>query len=119
MGAAVQAKGVEVVSKNGHFTDSHTILLRVAPFGTAQQAAARLEEANVIVTAAHLPDLLGTQGVRIGVQEITRMGAKESDMESLAELIVDVIVGTRSPQDSVPLAREFARQFRTVHFTWQ
>lgn len=119
LGAAVQARGVEVVSKNGHFTDSHTILLRVAPFGTAQQAAARLEEANVIVTAAHLPNLLGTQGVRIGVQEITRMGAKESDMESLAELIVDVIVGTRSPQDSVPLAREFARQFRTVHFTWQ
>jgi len=119
LGAAIHSRGVEVVSKNGHFTESHTILLRVAPFGTGRGVAARLENANIIVTAAHLPEALGTEGVRIGVQEITRMGAKENDMESLAELIVDVIIGTRSPQDSVPLARESAGRFRTVHFTWE
>jgi len=119
LGRAIQSKGVEVVSKNGRFTESHTILLRVAPFGTAQKVGTLLEEANIIVTAAHLPEALGTEGVRIGVQEISRMGAKEDDMEPLADFIVDVITGTKSPQDIEPLAREYASQFRTVHFTWQ
>ena len=131
LAVAVHSQGVEVVSKQvdgtlpepaeakRHFTESHTILLRVAPFGTAEEAADRLERANIIVTSAHLPEVLGRQGVRIGVQEITRLGATEKDMEPLAGLIADVIKGVRSPQDSLPLAREYAGRFQTVHFTWE
>jgi glycine hydroxymethyltransferase len=119
LAAAINAKGVTVVSSNGRFTESHTILLQVAPFGAAQEVATELEKANIIVSAAHLPAALGREGIRVGVQEITRLGAKEDDMESLSTLITDVLMGTRSSQDTVPLAREYASQFRTVHFTWE
>lgn len=119
LGAAIQARGVGVVSRDGHFTESHTLLLKVAPFGTGQQIALRLEKANIIVNAAHLPPELGTEGIRLGVQEITRLGAKEDDMEPLAELIGDVIAGMRSPESCLPRAREFAGRLSTVRFTWE
>jgi glycine hydroxymethyltransferase len=133
LAAGIQSHGVQVVSKsetgaatptepgeeNGHFTESHTLLLQVAPFGTAEEVADRLEQANIIVTAAHLPEVLGRHGVRIGVQEITRLGAREQDMEPLAALIVGVLARQRSAQDTIPLVRDYARQFQTVHFTWE
>jgi len=78
-----------------------------------------LEDANIIVTAAHLPQALGTEGIRIGVQEITRLGAKEDDMEPLAKMIADVITGRRAPHEIAPSAQEYANQFQAVKFTWE
>jgi len=119
LGEAVQAQGIDVVSANGRFSRSHTILLKVAPFGSGKEIASRLEEANIIVTAAHLPQALGTEGIRIGVQEITRLGAKEDDMEPLAKMIADVIMGRRAPHEIAPSAQEYANQFQAVKFTWE
>jgi len=118
LGTEIQARGVEVVSHDGRFTESHTLLLRVAPFGKAAEVAARLEKANIIVTAAHLPEALGREGVRIGVQELTRLGAQEGDMDSVAALVTDVITGAQTSESAQPLVRACALQFDTVRYTW-
>ncbi len=118
LGQAIQSRGVDVVSHQGRFTQSHTILVRTAPYGSSKEMATRLEEANIIVTAAHLPEELGMEGVRIGTQEITRLGAKENDMEPLAKLLVDVITGRKSPVEVLPLAKKYAQQFQNCRFTW-
>jgi glycine hydroxymethyltransferase len=118
LGAAIQAQGIDVIAKDGRYTESHTLLLQVAPFGSGEEVAARLEAANLIVNAAHLPDVFGSEGIRIGVQEITRMGAREDDMDLLAELIAAVITGTKSPQDCLSQVKGFASCFQKVHFTW-
>jgi glycine hydroxymethyltransferase len=119
LGAALQARGVDVVAREGRYSESHTLLLQVAPFGSGQEVAARLEEANLIVNTAHLPEVLGSEGIRVGVQEITRMGAREEDMDALAALIAAVIAERRSPQDSLPQVKAFASRFQKVHYTWE
>ncbi len=119
LAAAMDAKEVPVVSRDGHFTESHTILLRVASFGNGEDIANRLEQSNIIVTPAYLPEALGREGIRVGVQEITRLGAKEDDMAPLASLIAAVITGEKSPHDALCLVEEYASQFRSVHFTWE
>ena len=118
LGAEIQSHGVDVVSWQGQFTQSHTLLLKVAPYGSAATVASRLEAANIITTAATLPADLGREGIRIGVQEVTRLGASEEDMAPIGALVADVITGARTPAEALPVARELARQFHTVHYTW-
>jgi len=118
LGQEIQSRGIDVVGYLGRFSQSHTILVRTVPYGSSKEIATRLEEANIIVTAARLPEELGIEGVRIGTQEITRLGAREDDMEPLAELLLDVITGRKSPVEVLPLAKEYARQFQNCRFTW-
>lgn len=118
LGQAVQSMRVDVVGHEAQFTESHTILVQTAQYGRAGDIALRLEQANIITSAAALPEDLGGGGIRIGTQEITRLGATETDMEELAQMLVDVITGAKLPVDVRPSAMEYARQFRHCGFTW-
>lgn len=114
----IQSRGVDVVGHDGRFTQSHTVLVRTATHRSSKELATRLEQANIIVTAAHLPAELGTEGIRIGTQEITRLGARAHDMALLAQLLVDIITERKSPAETLPLARRFAQRLDTCAFTW-
>ncbi len=118
LGAALEVEGVPCVRAKGHYSKSHTILACVARFGSAATIAERLERGGIITTAAHLPDIWGGEGIRIGVQEITRLGAMERDMASLAQWIAQAISGSRDLEAIAQDAAGFAEQFGSVHFTW-
>ena len=62
--------------------------------------AARLEEAGIITTSALLPESLGTEGIRMGVQEMTRLGATTSTMGQVAHLFADA-VASRRPSEAI------------------
>ncbi len=99
LGRALAGEGFPVVEVDGRATDSHTVLTKAAPFGagTGEQIAHRLEEAGIMVTHATLPDEHGREGLRLGSQEVTRLGATEATMASAARLIADVALGRREP----------------------
>ena len=118
LGQAIQDRGVAVVNRNGCFSQSHTLVVPTAGYGSAAEIISRLEEANIIVTTARLPEELGKEGLRIGTQELTRLGATEADMVPLAELLVDMVTGKKSPAQTLPLAREYALKFTDCKFTW-
>jgi glycine hydroxymethyltransferase len=119
LAAEILSKGVEVVSsRDGRFTESHTILIKAHRFGSAREVAERLERANIIVNSCVLPEQLGLEGIRIGVQEITRLGAKTGDMGPLSSFIVDAIAESRSAADVARDVEAFSEHFQTVHFTW-
>ena len=120
LAAEIQSKGVEVVlSRDGRFTESHTILIKAHRFGSAREVSERLEQANIIANGCLLPEQLGSEGIRIGVQEITRLGAKRGDMAPLSSFIVDCITETRPASDVARDVEAFSKDFRTVHFTWR
>lgn len=52
-------------------------------------------------------------GLRIGTTEVTRRGMKQPEMEAIADLMTDVLIGRRAPQavrsDAVALRRAFSR----------
>jgi glycine hydroxymethyltransferase len=118
LGSALEAEGMPCVQVDGRYSLSHTILACVARFGSAATIAGRLERGGIITTAAHLPDIWGGEGIRIGVQEITRLGAMERDMASLAQWIAQAISGSRDLEAIAQDAAGFAEQFGSVHFTW-
>ncbi|MCC7355466.1 MAG: serine hydroxymethyltransferase [Anaerolineae bacterium] len=97
LGKSLSEQGLRVVAAHRGFTQSHTILLQVAEYGTGRSVAALLEEAEIMTSYASLPDALGKEGVRLGTAEVTRLGARETDMASAAEIIADVIQKRTSP----------------------
>jgi glycine/serine hydroxymethyltransferase len=88
-------RGIKVEGdESDGFTETHQVLIRVREFGTGEDIARRLEENNIITNYQALPDdesFVGSSGIRMGVQEMTRFGMKEKDFEELAELIADCI----------------------------
>jgi glycine hydroxymethyltransferase len=55
-----------------------------------------LEKANIIINKNMLPsdkDPEKPAGIRIGVQELTRIGMKGSEMREIAALIARVVIG--------------------------
>jgi len=92
---ALKDRGIKVEGdESDGFTETHQVLIRVREFGTGEEIARRLEENNIITNYQALPDdesFVGSSGIRMGVQEMTRFGMKEKDFEELAELIADCI----------------------------
>jgi glycine/serine hydroxymethyltransferase len=95
LGRALAREGIPVIEADDRPTDSHTILARVAEFGTGERFAIALEAAGIITTHALLPDAFGREGLRLGSQEVTRLGAIETTMAEAAALIADVVLARR------------------------
>jgi glycine hydroxymethyltransferase len=103
LGRALSAQGISVEAKTLGFTRSHQIAVKVAAFGGGVEVATRLESQDVIVNYNMLPgdqDPRNPSGLRIGVQEMTRFGMTEREMEELSSLIADAIRG-KAVKDAV------------------
>jgi glycine hydroxymethyltransferase len=105
LGAELAAQGWPPLSFDGRYTDSHTLLV---PLGDlADGAADRLESCGIITGSFVVPAALGGQGIRMGTQEITRMGAQENDMATVARLIKMAAAGEAPPDTIAQDARAF------------
>jgi len=116
LGLEIHRLGIPVVASHKDFTESHTILLQTAPFGDHKTLANLLDQANIIVNASRLPVELGGQGIRIGLQEITRLGATVEDMKIIAGWIVQIIRREKSPAAIAAEVASFRQNFQTVQF---
>jgi glycine hydroxymethyltransferase len=117
LGAASEAEGLRVVSVDGSFSESHTLLLAVEPLG-AQEAADRLERVGIITTHATLPEVWGTEGIRVGTQEVTRRGATEETMARIARLVADALGERRSEAFVADDVAALVATFGPLGFTW-
>ncbi|MCI0419406.1 MAG: serine hydroxymethyltransferase [Acidobacteria bacterium] len=87
----IHRRGIPVVAANSGHTQSHTFLLQAAEFGTGRELSERLENVNIIAGECKLPASLGTEGIRMGSQEMTRYGMTRSEAPEIAELIVGAL----------------------------
>jgi len=97
-------KGIKVEGKEFGFTESHQVAVDVSAVGGGKEAAARLEENDIILNFNMLPhdkDPKSPRGLRIGVQEMTRFGMKESEMEVIADFIFKILIERKSIKDEV------------------
>jgi len=58
--------------------------------------------------------------MRLGTQEMTRVGMKESEMEYIAELFKKVIIDKKDPEEVKKEVSEFREDYQEVHygFNW-
>lgn len=88
--------GFDVLCEHKGFTQSHQIAINVTKHGGGAAVAEKLERANIIINKNLLPpdrDPDRPTGVRLGVQELTRLGMRESEMKEVAALIARVVHG--------------------------
>ena len=96
--------GIDVTGEDRGFTESHQVVFKG---GRNEQKV--LEKNGIFVNLWP-----ATSMIRIGVQEVTRLGMKESEMEYIAELIVRSLEG----KDVRSEVKELAGAFREVQYSF-
>jgi len=113
--------GFNVLGEKLGYTRSHQVLINVKNLGGGAWAAKRLEEANIIVNKNLLPidppeAVRDPSGIRLGVQEVTRIGMKESEMSYIAELFYKVLIVKKDPVEVRSEVEEFRKQYSKVYY---
>jgi glycine hydroxymethyltransferase len=119
LGEALYELGVPVLCPELGFTRSHAIAVDVSQFGGGKECAQLLEDANIICNKNMLPrdtSSVRPSGLRLGSQEMTRLGMKESEMKQVAELIARVVKKKEDPAKVKEDVRELKRLFSTVQY---
>ncbi len=121
LGQAMHELGMDVLCPNLGFTKSHTIAVNVSKHGGGDQVAKDLEAANIITNKNMLPgdeSSIRPSGIRIGTQEMTRLGMTESEMKQVASLIHRVAVKKEAPAKVKEDVKELKKHFATVQFCY-
>lgn len=119
LGQGLFERGMDVLCEHLGFTESHTIVVDVEQFQGGAKVAKNLEAANIILNKNLLPwdsDPIRPCGIRIGSQELTRLGMKEKEMAEVAELVARVVVKGQAPEKVKPDVIDLKRQFTKVHY---
>ena len=94
----LESLGLQSLYPERDYTECHQTLLDLSKQGDAAKLALMLESANIISGATSIPTddspdgNYGKTGLRIGVEEITRLGMKNVEMKEVARLIKQVLI---------------------------
>jgi glycine hydroxymethyltransferase len=120
LAAALDRLGFDVQGREFGFTESHQVAVNVKPQGGGEKVSRTLEANDIILNMNMLPhEPLSSHdrpdGIRIGVQEMTRFGMGAAEMERIAELIHAAVVGRQDVKEDV---NRFRSQFREVRYSY-
>lgn len=119
---AIHERGVRVLGEKRGFTESHQVVVDVAEHGGGAWGAQALEDANLITNMNMLPgdtSALDPSGLRLGAQEMTRIGMKPGDMQDVAQFLVDVVKEKKDPKSVQARVAEFRKNFQGVHYCYE
>lgn len=120
---ALYERGFNVLAEHKGFTESHQVVVDVSGIGNASDIAENLESANIIVNKNLLPwDSLehtkDPSGIRIGIQEVTRYGMRESEMDEIAELMKKIAIDRVDTEKINKEVIELKKNFTDVGFSF-
>lgn len=118
LGRNLEAQGFPCVQVDGRFSMSHTILMKVRKNEESEETAERLEAADIITTACTLPKVHGMKGIRLGVQELTRLGAIEPEISQVARLIAQAILQKQPVDATAEGVHSLTSSLGPIRFTW-
>jgi len=116
--------GYRVLGEKFGFTETHQIAVDVREFGGGDPVARKLETVGIILNKNLLPwdsidRTANPSGIRIGVQEVTRLGMKEDEMVEIGRFIDMTLKDKKSLQEIRMEVANFRRDFQTVKFTFE
>jgi glycine hydroxymethyltransferase len=115
-------RGFEPLAAERGYTQSNQVILRVNTDVSADDLVQRWEAANIVATAMALPrDATRTQptnGIRLGVQELTRLGMGPDDMDRVAELLREAAAGSRTETAGRAVV-DLVQAFPTVYYCFE
>ena len=100
--SSLAAEGFDVLAESRGYTASHQVLTRHGSkdSGAGAKAARLLEDAGIVTNMNMLPGdtkALTPSGLRLGVQELTRVGMGHDEMEEVARLYARVLIHGADP----------------------
>jgi len=119
LGTALYELGIEVLCPHLGFTESHTLAVDVSEHGGGIEVSTNLEAANIITNKNMIPgdtSAVKPSGIRLGTQELTRVGMREGEMEEVARLIWKVVVKKEDPKKVASEVWELKKDFTAVHY---
>jgi len=120
MAQALHERGFKVLGEALGFTRSHAMVLDVTEQGGGAPCALDLETANIITNKNLIPDDPGTamrpSGLRLGTQELTRIGMTGSHMSEVAEFFKRILIDKEDPLKIKEDVTEFKKSFQTIHY---
>ncbi len=126
LGEALLEQGIDVLYESRGFTESHTIIADVSKYMDGRTAEEKLEESGIILNRNLIPkdyrlktDHRKPSGIRMGTQEVTRLGMGESEMRQIAEFIADVVVRGKEPSKVAEEVAEFRKNYRKVRYCFE
>ena len=100
---------------------THQVLTRHGELdsGAGTKAASLLEDAGIITNMNMLPGdtkALTPSGLRLGVQELTRVGMDQTQMEEVAALYARVLIKGEDPQSVKKDVKQLKSEFQTIRY---
>lgn len=118
LGKSLDENGIKVVASDFGYTESHTILVDLEK--PANETVKNLAKANIILNTTELPSGIPgkgeERGLRIGTNEMTRMGMNEKEMVQIAIYISEVLLKRRTPEEVRIDVEEFRLKFQTQKY---
>ena len=119
---ALYERGFDVRCEPLGFTESHQVVVDVTNCGAGSYCAKRLEKSGIIANKNILPsdklDPENPSGLRFGLQELTRIGMRESEMVAIAEIIKLALIDKKDPSRLKAMALEIKKSFNTVCYSF-
>ena len=99
---SLAAEGFDVLAESRGYTASHQVLTRHGEIdsGAGAVAAKKLEDAGIITNMNMLPGdtkAMTPSGLRLGVQELTRVGMGVNEMAEVASLYARILIHDEDP----------------------
>jgi glycine hydroxymethyltransferase len=117
---ALESEGFTVIGGGHGYTATHQVVLDLAQFG-AERFEIACQAANILVHKARIKgddDRGYRTGSRLTVQELTRLGMREKEMERVAVLIRRVALDGVAAGQIAAEVEELLQPFQRVHFSF-
>ena len=118
---ALYDHGFNVLCEHKGFTASHQVVVDVSEVGGGTWVAETLEKANIIINKnllpwddVHHPD--NPSGIRLGTQELTRLGMRESEMQEIANFFKKLILDREKVNKVKEEVIELRKEFKEIKF---
>ena len=121
LGESLAAEGFDVLAEGRNYTASHQVLTRHGAIdsGAGANAAQLLEDAGIITNMNMLPGdtkALTPSGLRLGVQELTRVGMGRNEMAEVARLFAKVLIEGEDPKKIKQEVNNLKADFQIIRY---
>ena len=119
--SALAAEGFDVLAESRGYTASHQVLTRHGELdsGAGAKAADLLEQAGIITNMNMLPGdtkAMTPSGLRLGVQELTRVGMGTDEMQDVARFYARVLLENEDPSTVKNDVRDFKSNYQVIRY---
>jgi glycine hydroxymethyltransferase len=121
LGAALHQRGIPVLGAHKGYTRTQQVIADVRQFGGGLEVARQLARANIITNKNLIPDDKPEDwdrpsGLRMGSIEVTRLGMREKDMETIADFMARILIEKAAPEDVMEDVVDFRLPYQTMYY---